>query len=79
MLGWQFEHGSPQATRRSGSAAANAPGAVLCFRVEDIAAGVARVRAAGGTASDPEQRPYALESECVDDQETPFYLHQFAD
>jgi predicted enzyme related to lactoylglutathione lyase len=52
-------------------------GAVLCFRVDDIAAAVARIRDAGGTAGDPIQRPYAVEADCADDQGVRFYLHQF--
>lgn len=46
------------------------------YRVDDIVAAVARVRAAGGSATDPEQQPYGLTSECVDDQGTRFYLGQ---
>ncbi len=44
--------------------------------VDDIEAAVARVRAAGGTATEVAQRPYGLESECIDDQGTHFYLGQ---
>jgi predicted enzyme related to lactoylglutathione lyase len=50
---------------------------ILCYRVDDIAAAVQRVQDAGGHAHDVAQRPYGLESLCTDDQETPFYLHQF--
>ncbi|MDQ1369157.1 MAG: uncharacterized protein QOF20_1510 [Acidimicrobiaceae bacterium] len=53
------------------------PGVILCYRVDDIAAAVQRVQDAGGHARDVAQRPYGLESLCTDDQETPFYLHQF--
>lgn len=35
---------------------------------------VARVRAEGGTATDPEQQPYGVSSYCADDQGTRFYL-----
>lgn len=52
------------------------PGVILCYRVEDIAAAVTRVRGAGGEARAVDQRPYGLESLCADDQGTPFYLHQ---
>ncbi len=52
-------------------------GAILSYRVDDIADAVARVRRAGGTARHPEQRPYGLEADCTDDQGTPFYIHQF--
>jgi uncharacterized glyoxalase superfamily protein PhnB len=46
------------------------------YRVDDIDDAVARVRAAGGSATDPENQPYGLSSECVDDQGTRFYLGQ---
>jgi predicted enzyme related to lactoylglutathione lyase len=46
------------------------------YRVDDIAAAVARVRAAGGSATEPESHPYGVTSECVDDQGTRFYLGQ---
>jgi uncharacterized protein len=44
------------------------------YRVDDIAAAVERVRAAGGTSTDPEQQPYGVTAECTDDQGTRFYL-----
>ncbi|MDQ6837557.1 MAG: VOC family protein [Actinomycetota bacterium] len=53
------------------------PGVTLCYRVDNIAEAVGRVRDAGGQAREPTQRPYGLESLCADDQGTPFYLHQF--
>ncbi len=59
---------------RAGSAE---PGVIVCYRVDDIAAALQRVRDAGGRGSDVAQRPYGLESLCADDQGTRFYLHQF--
>jgi predicted enzyme related to lactoylglutathione lyase len=53
------------------------PGVIVCYRVDDIADTVQRVRDAGGQAREVAQRPYGLESLCADDQGTPFYLHQF--
>ncbi|GLZ05065.1 glyoxalase [Actinomadura sp. NBRC 104412] len=47
---------------------------VPVYAVQDIDAAVARVRAAGGTASDPESHPYGTLAECTDDQGTRFYL-----
>ncbi len=44
--------------------------------VDDIRSAVERVRAAGGTATEPEQQPYGVTSECVDDQGSEFYLGQ---
>ncbi len=54
-----------------------ARGTILCYRIDDIMAAVQRVQHAGGQAREVVQRPYGLESMCVDDQGTPFYLHQF--
>jgi uncharacterized protein len=47
------------------------------YVVDDAAAAAARVRAAGGQASDPIQRPYGLVAECADDQGTRFAVHQY--
>lgn len=55
------------------------PGVELSFRVDDIAAGVERVRAAGGRADEPEPKPYGLLAECLDDQGVRFRLWQPAD
>jgi hypothetical protein len=38
------------------------------FRVDDIAAAVKRVRAAGGTAEAPVHEGYGIRAECADDQ-----------
>jgi predicted enzyme related to lactoylglutathione lyase len=50
--------------------------AYAAFAVSDIEAGAARVRAAGGKAHDPEDRPYGRKAECLDDQGMPFALHE---
>jgi predicted enzyme related to lactoylglutathione lyase len=55
------------------------PGVQLSYRVDDIAAAVERVRAAGGRADEPERKPYGLLAECVDDQGATFRLWQPAD
>jgi uncharacterized glyoxalase superfamily protein PhnB len=55
------------------------PEVQLSFRVDDIAAAVERVRAAGGRADEPERKPYGLLAECVDDQGATFRLWQPAD
>lgn len=52
------------------------PGVIVCYRVNDIAAAVERVRDLGGQAREVAHRPYGRESLCADDQGTPFYLHQ---
>ena len=55
------------------------PEVQLSYRVDDIAAAVERVRAAGGHADEPERKPYGLLAECVDDQGAAFRLWQPAD
>ncbi len=52
------------------------PEVQLSYRVDDIAAAVERVRAAGGHADEPERRPYGLIAECADDQGATFRLFQ---
>jgi uncharacterized glyoxalase superfamily protein PhnB len=49
------------------------------YRVDDIAAAVERVRAAGGHADEPDRKPYGLLADCVDDQGATFRLFQPAD
>ena len=83
VLGWRFDSGrvedgwnvdgpAPMAGLAGGGAGVVTP----MWRVEDIRAAVGRVRAAGGTATEPQQQPYGLASECVDDQGTRFWLGQ---
>jgi predicted enzyme related to lactoylglutathione lyase len=48
--------------------------AVPMYLVDDVEAAVQRVRAAGGTASDPERQRYGVTADCVDDQGTRFNL-----
>lgn len=71
--GWQVEDVNPLVGIASGHAVTTA---VPMYRVDDVAAAVGRVRAAGGTATDPESAPYGLWSRCGDDQGTEFYLGQ---
>ena len=54
------------------------PQVQLSYRVDDIAAAVERVRAAGGRADEPERRPFGLLAECADDQGMTFRLWQSA-
>jgi predicted enzyme related to lactoylglutathione lyase len=49
---------------------------VPMFRVDDIQAAVERVRAAGGTASEPLHEGYGIRVECADDQGVRFHLGQ---
>jgi predicted enzyme related to lactoylglutathione lyase len=91
LLGWSFAPGhagggqadevTPQigifdGTRADGSVTL---GVVLGYRVDDVDAATLRVRGAGGTATDPQDRPYGIESACADNQGLPFYLHQLLD
>jgi predicted enzyme related to lactoylglutathione lyase len=89
VLGWRFspgssEHGAqvddivPMVGLWDGEAptGGRVHGAVLGFRVDDIAAAVAAVRTHGGTISDPHPEPYAMAAEGHDDQGIPFYLHE---
>jgi uncharacterized glyoxalase superfamily protein PhnB len=55
------------------------PGLQLSYHVDDIAAAVERVRAAGGHADEPQRRQFGLLAECVDDQGATFRLVQPAD
>ncbi len=71
--GWQVEDVAPMSGLAGGAQKAVV---VPMYRVDDIAAAVERVRAAGGTSTDPAQQPYAITAECTDDQGTRFYLGQ---
>ena len=53
---------------------ADQPTVVPMYRVTDVASAVERVRAAGGTATDPERQPYGVTAVCTDDQGTRFHL-----
>jgi predicted enzyme related to lactoylglutathione lyase len=71
--GWQIEDVAPMGGIGGG---ADQPRTKPMWLVDDIRSAVERVRAAGGTATEIAQRPYGLESECVDDQGSQFYLGQ---
>jgi uncharacterized glyoxalase superfamily protein PhnB len=55
------------------------PQVQLSYRVDDIAAAVERVRAAGGRADEPRRMPYGLHAECTDDAGMTFRLVQPSD
>ena len=81
VLGWEYEPGNvPGGRNVTGRSlplgiGRGEPGWHLSYAVDDVAAAVRRVRAAGGTAADPEARPYGLAANCVDDRGTVFVLH----
>jgi uncharacterized glyoxalase superfamily protein PhnB len=82
VFGWTFRAGSvPEGRQVEGptpmtgfAGGAPEPAIVPMFAVDDIAAAVERVRAAGGTASDPDRQPYGITSDCTDDQGLRFNL-----
>jgi len=69
--GWQVTDTAPMTGLAGGS---DQPAGVPMWRIDDIAAAIQRVRDAGGTATEPQQQPYGLMSECTDDQGSRFYL-----
>jgi len=71
---WGLDEVRPMGGMRGGQPV---PRVLPMYAVADIADAVVRVREAGGTATEVAQRPYGQESECTDDQGTPFYLGQF--
>jgi uncharacterized glyoxalase superfamily protein PhnB/catechol 2,3-dioxygenase-like lactoylglutathione lyase family enzyme len=79
-----FSSGHPGAWRTEGtrpplsilSSEVAEPEVQLSYRVDDIAAAVERVRAAGGRAGEPERKPYGLLADCADDQGATFRLWQ---
>ncbi|HTU71930.1 MAG TPA: VOC family protein [Trebonia sp.] len=75
--GWRTEQVTPPLAIAPARAAE--PQVRLSYRVDDIAAAVERVRAAGGQAGEPERRPFGLSAECSDDQGAAFRLWQPAD
>jgi uncharacterized glyoxalase superfamily protein PhnB len=82
-----FSEGHPGAWRTEATTPALAilpsrdaePAVGLSYRVDDIAAAVDRVRAAGGRADEPVRRPFGLLADCADDQGMTFHLWQPAD
>ena len=72
--GWNIPEIVPMSGLSGGHAA---PRVVPMYRVDDIAATVARVRELGGSATDPVAQPYGITAECDDGQGTTFYLGQF--
>jgi uncharacterized glyoxalase superfamily protein PhnB len=86
VLGVPFSSGHPGAWRTDQTrpplsimSQGAEPEVQLSYRVDDIAAAVGRVRAAGGHADEPTRRPFGLLAECVDDQGATFRLWQPAD
>jgi uncharacterized glyoxalase superfamily protein PhnB len=84
VLGVAFSASRPGAWRadearpplRIWSPDAAEPEVQLAYHVDDIAAAIDRVLAAGGRAEEPERRPDGLLAECADDQGATFHLWQ---
>lgn len=82
VLGWRYRSASgPEGRRVEGLRLHHGlwggePRSSLfcCYAVDDVAAAIERVRAAGGTAGEPEQQPYGIVADCVDDAGTRFAL-----
>jgi uncharacterized protein len=85
VLGWEYgPAGDPRGRQVPGVAppqglwGGQPRSTLFCsYVVDDAAATVARVRAAGGQASEPEPRPYGLTADCTDDQGIRFAVHQY--
>jgi uncharacterized protein len=76
--GWSVRLGQEEVSPMTGMHGGHElPTVVPMYAVDDVAAAVARVRAAGGSATDPERMPYGITADCADDQGTRFYLGQF--
>ena len=71
--GWQVEGITPMIGVSGGHAEVIR---VPVWQVTDVAAAVGRVRAAGGTSTEPHREPYGLIAECTDDQGIRFSLTQ---
>ena len=71
--GWEAEGVVPQTGLMGGAAR---PEVQLCFRVTDVRDGARRVRAAGGTAQEPQDKPYGVLVDCEDGQGLRFQLWQ---
>jgi predicted enzyme related to lactoylglutathione lyase len=82
VLGWEYAPGHAEGGRQvagqslSMGIGRGQPGWHLSYAVDDVAAAVERARAAGGTATEPEDRPYGTAADGVDDQGTVFALHR---
>jgi uncharacterized glyoxalase superfamily protein PhnB len=86
LLGWRFspghvEHGlqvegaNLRGGLWGGHEAVERADAKLMYHVADIGEAVAKVRAMGGTATEPELQPYGWSSECTDDQGMEFWIY----
>lgn len=86
VLGWSYGPGSSEQSRRVEettlsqglNAGHEGSNLFLCYAVDDLAAGVERVRAAGGQAEEPVAAPHGRVADCVDEDGTRFALYQLS-
>jgi uncharacterized protein len=71
VLGWPFRGAVPTVGMHGGVAE---PTLFLCHAVDDVNAAVARVRAIGGQADEPQAERYGLVANCTDNQGMRFAL-----
>lgn len=71
--GWQVQDAVPMVGILGGRETATT---LPMYLVEDVRSAVQRVRASGGTSTEPEIQSYGVTAVCSDDQGTRFYLGQ---
>jgi predicted enzyme related to lactoylglutathione lyase len=77
VLGWEIvDDRVPAATPSVGVWTSPEPALLCVYAVDDLDAARARITAAGGTAGEPRREPYGVRAECVDDQGSPFSIHE---
>lgn len=78
VLGWQVEGRQVRGLSLHHGLWDGEPRRTLfcAYAVDDVEAAVERVRAAGGTASEPHDEPYGRLSDCEDDQGVRFAVYQ---
>lgn len=75
--GWGVLIGGEQPRMMMGLSGGHDRSTVLpMYSVDDIESAAERVRAAGGSASEPQSRPYGRTADCTDDQGARFHLGQ---
>jgi uncharacterized glyoxalase superfamily protein PhnB len=83
VLGWQFSPGTVEGSWRVAGSGLHGglwggPGRQvgwkIMYAVDDLSAALDQVRAHGGQAGEPEQYPYGLTADCVDNQGIEFWL-----
>jgi predicted enzyme related to lactoylglutathione lyase len=83
VLGWRVPAGTRRvegSTTSTGFFPTDAPPTLFCcYAVDDVRAAAERVRAAGGSAGEPEAHPYGTVVDCVDNQGTRFAVYEQPD